>query len=111
MGAERNTKERVMRNFARTGYQEHPSLLPMAAGETVNDILDYLQDEYVEENCFQTRRLVSRISRPDGTTDFYEVEVQVLKTPLRCHPDKAGAMYHAYAANDNEQLDLFDDQG
>ena len=98
-----------MRNFARTGYQEHPSLLPMAAAESLVDIMDYLQDEYVEENCFQTRRLVSQISRPDGTTDFYEVEVQVLKTPLRCDP-KGAAMRHAYAANDNDQLDLFDDQ-
>ena len=90
---------------------EHPTLISALAGEAVNELIDSVQVEDEEEFALHRREFVSHVPHDEDTFHRYEIAVEFQKIPM-CRSTarrKKDVMRRAYAANDNEQLDLFDD--
>ena len=124
MGAERNTKERIMRNpepkttadwilRPPASKVEHPSLIQHRVVDELNELIDSVQIEDEEEFALHRREWFSHVWHDEDTIHRYEIAVEFQKIPLYASSAevKKDVMRHAYAANDNEQLDLFDDLG
>ena len=99
--------------YAKATTHEHPTLIPALAGETLNELIDSVQFEDEDEFALHRREFVSQLWHNKDIIHRYEIAVEIQKIPLSSTSvePKKDVMRHAYAANDNEQLDLFDDQG